>query len=432
MLFADTLAWDPYPFILLNLFLSMLASTQAPVIMMSQNRQAAVDRNQNNFISKAILRNENQTRHVDAKIDHLISYQWKRLLEIQEIQIQLLQEAVNDSNPDQNKLLERNPKFWNAESYPDEFTKFLISKFYGLKSSSQDDMIFSRWHKEGNLISKIRLAAILKLGDNFIGEVKNVQLQAGKDHLSSVTFEISFPNHPATLDDILQGEVNISFRNDFNLPHMTLLGRIYSLKFDMVTTPPNSPPITTPTTILNGEFPPRYKPAFVRHRPDRITDLWKSPVAKIQLVYIPPPPVAIVHIPSGMQLGRATASVFGETKPKGVFFKIPGVWHMHQPHMNSDEKQFSFESVLKDVFAEKDEKSGWQQLQFVEGDRLGHFPVYEVSFEPKIVGPCVIMLQSEKRIAWQGVLEKNRHFTRQMTEQLKDDIFTPTAANLQE
>jgi uncharacterized membrane protein len=37
-------AWDPYPFILLNLFLSMLAAVQAPVIMMSQNRQDAKDR----------------------------------------------------------------------------------------------------------------------------------------------------------------------------------------------------------------------------------------------------------------------------------------------------------------------------------------------------------------------------------------------------
>jgi uncharacterized membrane protein len=39
-----TRAWDPYPFILLNLFLSMLAAIQAPIIMMSQNRQDAKDR----------------------------------------------------------------------------------------------------------------------------------------------------------------------------------------------------------------------------------------------------------------------------------------------------------------------------------------------------------------------------------------------------
>jgi CRP/FNR family cyclic AMP-dependent transcriptional regulator len=42
--FLGRQAWDPYPFILLNLFLSMLASVQAPVIMMSQNRQDAKDR----------------------------------------------------------------------------------------------------------------------------------------------------------------------------------------------------------------------------------------------------------------------------------------------------------------------------------------------------------------------------------------------------
>jgi uncharacterized membrane protein len=40
----DKKAWDPYPFILLNLFLSMLAAIQAPVIMMSQNRQDTKDR----------------------------------------------------------------------------------------------------------------------------------------------------------------------------------------------------------------------------------------------------------------------------------------------------------------------------------------------------------------------------------------------------
>ncbi|MGZ4812823.1 MAG: DUF1003 domain-containing protein, partial [Terriglobales bacterium] len=43
-IFLDKKAWDPYPFILLNLFLSMLASIQAPVIMMSQNRQDKKDR----------------------------------------------------------------------------------------------------------------------------------------------------------------------------------------------------------------------------------------------------------------------------------------------------------------------------------------------------------------------------------------------------
>lgn len=136
--------------------LSMLAATQAPVIMMAQNRQAAIDRLQNNYVAKAILRNENQTRHVDAKLDHLISYQWKRLLEIQEIQIQLLQQAVSSSKHASNMELSTNNTstslnrnlFWNAESFPDPFTNLLLRHSQN-NISSQDQLIFSHWHTEG-------------------------------------------------------------------------------------------------------------------------------------------------------------------------------------------------------------------------------------------------------------------------------------------
>ncbi|KAJ3201013.1 hypothetical protein HK099_002404, partial [Clydaea vesicula] len=83
-------AWDPYPFILLNLFLSVIAALQGPVIMMSQNRQQEIDRIQNNFISKMILRGEHQTRQVNAKMDYMMTNQWRRNLEIQEIQVDLL------------------------------------------------------------------------------------------------------------------------------------------------------------------------------------------------------------------------------------------------------------------------------------------------------------------------------------------------------
>ncbi|KAJ3186767.1 hypothetical protein HK101_009631 [Irineochytrium annulatum] len=83
-------AWDPYPFILLNLMLSCVAALQAPIIMMSQNRQAQIDRTQNDYVSKIILRAEHQVRHVNAKLDHLLNHQWKRLLECQEIQADLL------------------------------------------------------------------------------------------------------------------------------------------------------------------------------------------------------------------------------------------------------------------------------------------------------------------------------------------------------
>lgn len=84
--------FDPYPFILLNLFLSALASVQAPLILMSQNRQEARDRLRSMNDYQVNLKAELEIRHLHQKIDHLLSHQWDRLLEIQEIQIELIQE----------------------------------------------------------------------------------------------------------------------------------------------------------------------------------------------------------------------------------------------------------------------------------------------------------------------------------------------------
>lgn len=81
---------DPYPFILLNLLLSCLAAIQAPVIMMSQNRQEAKDRlrSQNDYLIN--LKAELEIRNLHEKLDHLLSHQWDRLAQIQEIQLDLL------------------------------------------------------------------------------------------------------------------------------------------------------------------------------------------------------------------------------------------------------------------------------------------------------------------------------------------------------
>jgi uncharacterized membrane protein len=84
--------FDPYPFILLNLFLSALASIQAPLIMMSQNRQEARDRLRSLHDYQVNLKAELEIRQLHQKIDHLLSHQWDRLLEIQEIQIELINE----------------------------------------------------------------------------------------------------------------------------------------------------------------------------------------------------------------------------------------------------------------------------------------------------------------------------------------------------
>jgi len=83
---------DPYPFILLNLLLSCLAAIQAPIIMMSQNRQEAKDRLRARQDYKVNLKAELEIRYLHDKIDHLLSHQWERLAQIQEIQLELLAE----------------------------------------------------------------------------------------------------------------------------------------------------------------------------------------------------------------------------------------------------------------------------------------------------------------------------------------------------
>jgi uncharacterized membrane protein len=88
--------FDPYPFILLNLFLSCLAAVQAPIIMMSQNRQEARDRLRSENDYRINLKAELEIRHLHEKLDHLLQNQWERLTEIQEIQIELMNELTAD------------------------------------------------------------------------------------------------------------------------------------------------------------------------------------------------------------------------------------------------------------------------------------------------------------------------------------------------
>ncbi len=83
---------DPYPFIFLNLILSCLAAIQAPVIMMSQNRQEAKDRIRSQHDYQINLKAELEIRHLHEKMDHLLSHQWEKMVQIQEIQLEMLSE----------------------------------------------------------------------------------------------------------------------------------------------------------------------------------------------------------------------------------------------------------------------------------------------------------------------------------------------------
>lgn len=91
-------AFDPYPFILLNLVLSCLAAIQAPVIMMSQNRQAYRDRLQTTNDYQTNLKAEIEIRLLHQKLDHLLTNEWQHLIEIQTIQLSLLEELQKQVN----------------------------------------------------------------------------------------------------------------------------------------------------------------------------------------------------------------------------------------------------------------------------------------------------------------------------------------------
>jgi uncharacterized membrane protein len=90
--------FDPFPFILLNLILSCLAALQAPVIMMSQNRQEEKDRERSKHDYQVNLKAELEIRMLHEKIDHLILHQQQRLFEIQQIQLDMLKEIKDRIN----------------------------------------------------------------------------------------------------------------------------------------------------------------------------------------------------------------------------------------------------------------------------------------------------------------------------------------------
>ncbi len=91
-------AFDPYPYILLNLFLSMIAAIQAPIIMMSQNRQAARDRLEAAHDYEVNLKAELEILSLHEKLDQLRDAQWRELVAMQQEQIRLLTQLLEARN----------------------------------------------------------------------------------------------------------------------------------------------------------------------------------------------------------------------------------------------------------------------------------------------------------------------------------------------
>ena len=98
VLFLINKGFDPYPFILLNLILSCIAALQAPVIMMSQNRQEEKDRERAKKDYMINLKSELEIRMLHEKVDHLIIHQQEELIEIQKVQIEMMNSILEKIN----------------------------------------------------------------------------------------------------------------------------------------------------------------------------------------------------------------------------------------------------------------------------------------------------------------------------------------------
>jgi uncharacterized membrane protein len=96
--FLRNVGFDPYPFILLNLILSCIAALQAPIIMMSQNRQEEKDRERAKKDYMINLKSEMEIRILHEKLDQLIIHQQQELLEIQRVQMEMMDDILESIN----------------------------------------------------------------------------------------------------------------------------------------------------------------------------------------------------------------------------------------------------------------------------------------------------------------------------------------------
>lgn len=102
LLFRSGNTFDPYPYILLNLFLSMLAAIQAPIILMSQNRQSVKDRLDATHDYEVNLKAELEILSLHEKIDELRDKSWTELIVMQQEQIRLLMQLLKPRSKKQS------------------------------------------------------------------------------------------------------------------------------------------------------------------------------------------------------------------------------------------------------------------------------------------------------------------------------------------
>jgi len=101
--------FDPYPFILLNLVLSCLAALQAPIIMMSQNRAEARDRERAESDYRVNLKAEIEVAALHDKLDHVLHAQYEEMIELQEAELDLLEQLISSRSSDNRSEFSGDP-----------------------------------------------------------------------------------------------------------------------------------------------------------------------------------------------------------------------------------------------------------------------------------------------------------------------------------
>lgn len=267
--------WDPFPFILLNLFLSMIAAFQAPLIMMSQNRQAAQDRVQTEFVAEASLRAELSSRLIDGKLDHLIHGGWKRLMEMQELQAMLITERGGKWKP--GKKSRKAAKLESSEAF--NLPRTIRVTLYGPLSHSADQhalqllraaagdapapaFLFSHWHRSG---------------DNFSCAATDITPVFTSSVLTSISYTLAPTDLHASLDDLLAGQSSLRLRNDFDIPEQTMHSRI--LRVSAVFRDGSK------LAFDGSKAPVRYVPSFATDRASKVSEIWKRDVASVAVSY---------------------------------------------------------------------------------------------------------------------------------------------------
>ncbi|KAI9029165.1 hypothetical protein DFJ74DRAFT_657383 [Hyaloraphidium curvatum] len=273
--------WDPFPFILLNLFLSMLAAFQAPVIMMSQNRQAARDRVESLFVATHTLRAEHTSRHINAKLDHLVHGGWRRMMEVMELQLWL-------ADPEHASRGDKKAK--GAKAAAGKRVRFSVPGtksadphlLYLLRcsSGSPSPLLFQRWHR---------------LGDNYSCLPTNVAFHlSSSGTLKHASYDLVPSDPGAALDDMFHGEARVTLRNDLGLPEQLPRGRILRIRAEYAD--------GTTGAWDNGALPERYAPSFGTRREEAVAREWRAAVVRVGMDYAPPAQgaaVGFVRVPAG-------------------------------------------------------------------------------------------------------------------------------------